>query len=213
MKQPAILIAGDATAECEALSGALREEFGLTAVVADGRPLVESVLAERPQVVLADVGVFDGQRIDAVVQIRKQWPGGRILFLTTHTTPACAREALAAGAAGFVLKHASVAELYAAIRTILNGGTYLPAEMMTPGSAAPATRSWVGPNPMLGLSRRQQEILPLLVEGLAPKEIAIRLGISHRTVEFHKYQTMMRLGCRTFPEMIRLAVEHGVRPG
>jgi DNA-binding NarL/FixJ family response regulator len=133
-----------------------------------------------------------------------------VLLVADRVTPESARAALAAGASGCLRRGGPLTELLAAIRTVLGGGTYVSAEMLAGGRAIVSPPS---EEPLAGLSRRQQEILRLLVAGLNPKAIAARIGISHRTVEFHKYQAMTRLGCKTFPEMIRLAVENGIKPG
>lgn len=190
-----------------------REEVSILWVGSEGPQGADAELSRRPDLVVAELASAESGGLDALARLRQRWPGVRILFLTAQASPAVARRALAEGASGFLLKQAPISEMMAAVRTVVLGGTYLPAEMMTDASAAADSLAQGGPGALPGLSRRQREILGHLVEGRSPKEIAGRLGISHRTVEFHKYQAMMRLGCRTFPELIRMAVEQGIRAG
>ena len=133
-----------------------------------------------------------------------------VVFLTMHRDVAFARRALAAGASGFVLKHAAPVELVTAIRAALTGKTYL-----TPVLAGEVLQdmkqSPEGPvDPIARLTARKREILRLLAEGRSAKEIGAKLEISTRTVEFHKYQMMETLGIRTNAELIHFALKHGL---
>ena len=121
-----------------------------------------------------------------------------------HTEPAYARRALEAGAAGYVLKHAAPQELLQALRVAADGGIFVSAEIAAEVFAAPGARP--ERDPASGLTPRQREILRLLVDGRSAKEIARLLDISHRTVEYHKYQAMDTLGVATNAELIQLAI-------
>jgi DNA-binding NarL/FixJ family response regulator len=140
-------------------------------------------------------------------------PESRIIFLSMYASPAYAAEALKAGAAGYVLKHCRLEELRQAIDTVLAGGRYL-----TPHIAQEAverlaqSRSRKEQPARPDLSARQREVLRLVAEGRAAKEIAARLGISVRTVEFHKANLSTRLGLRTTAELTRYAVGLGLVP-
>ena len=127
-----------------------------------------------------------------------------------HQEVAYARRALEAGAAGFVLKHSAPAELITAIRAALDGKTYL-----TPALAGEVIHAFqhakdAGGDPVSRLTPRQREILQLLAEGRSAKEIAGTLGISSRTVEFHKYQMMESLQLHSSAELIHFAIKQGV---
>ena len=111
---------------------------------------------------------------------------------------------------GFVLKHSASVELVAAIRAALQGKTYLTPQLA--GEVLEAIKE--GPDgagdPLGSLTPRQREVLQLLAEGSSAKEIGASLGISTRTVEFHKYQMMETLGIHTSAEMIHFAIKHGL---
>jgi DNA-binding NarL/FixJ family response regulator len=127
-----------------------------------------------------------------------------------HPEVAYARRALEAGALGYVLKHSAPSELIAAIRAALDGKTWL-----TPAVAGEVLQSMKGEpekagDPVASLTPRQREILQLLAEGRSAKEVGAALGVSARTVEFHKYQMMERLDLHTSAELVHFAIKHGI---
>jgi DNA-binding NarL/FixJ family response regulator len=154
--------------------------------------------------IVADISMPGLNGIDALRAMRREGLDVPVIFLTMHTEPAYARRALEAGAAGYVLKHAAPQELQQALQTAAQGGIFVSAEIAAEvfGSAGARPER----DPASGLTPRQREILRLLVDGRSAKEIARLLDISHRTVEYHKYQTMEALGVRTNAELIQLAV-------
>jgi DNA-binding NarL/FixJ family response regulator len=209
-RRPRLLLADDHVLVAEALKSLLAPEFDLVGVVEDGRELVEAVGKLRPDVIVADVTMPHLNGIDALAQLRQGGDRTPVVFLTMHRDVAFARRALEAGAAGFVLKHSAPAELTAAIRAALQGGTYL-----TPQLAGEVLESMKEgrertSDPIASLTPRQREVLQLLAEGRSAKEIAARLEISVRTVEFHKYQMMEALGIHNSAELIHVAIKHGL---
>lgn len=210
MNRPRVLLADDHRMVAEGLKSLLMAEFELVAVVEDGRALVEAARKLRPHVIVSDITMPNLNGMDALTQLKRDNPLVKVVFLTMHSEVAYARRALEAGASGFVLKHSAPAELVMAIRAALDGKTFItPAlagevlDSMRPGS--PKAR-----DPVVSLTPRQREILQLFAEGSSAKEIAARLGISTRTVEFHKYQMMGSLGISNSAELIHFAIKHGV---
>ncbi|NWG73552.1 MAG: response regulator transcription factor [Rubrivivax sp.] len=209
-RRPRVLLADDHRMVAEALKSLLAPEFELVGVVEDGRALVEAAAALRPDVVVADITMPQLNGIDALAQLRQRGDRVPVVFLTMHRDASFARRALDAGASGFVLKHSAPAELVSAIRAALDGKTYL-----TPQIAADVLESMKlepqQPGGALGaLTPRQREVLQLAAEGQSAKQIASALGISPRTVEFHKYQAMEALGLRSSAELIHFAIRHGL---
>jgi len=209
-RRPRLLLADDHVLVAEALKSLLAPEFDLVGVVEDGRELVEAAGKLRPDVIVADVTMPHLNGIDALAQLRQGGDRTPVVFLTMHRDVAFARRALEAGAAGFVLKHSAPAELIAAIRAALHGGTYL-----TPQLAGEVLESMKEgrertSDPIASLTPRQREVLQLLAEGRSAKEIAARLEISVRTVEFHKYQMMEALNIHNSAELIHVAIKHGL---
>jgi len=209
-RRPRLLLADDHVLVAEALKSLLAPEFDLVGVVEDGRELVEAAGKLRPDVIVADVTMPHLNGIDALLQLRQRGDRTPVVFLTMHRDVSFARRALEAGASGFVLKHSAPAELTAAIRAALQGGTYL-----TPQLAGEVLESMKEgrertSDPIASLTPRQREVLQLLAEGRSAKEIAARLEISVRTVEFHKYQMMEALGIHNSAELIHVAIKHGL---
>jgi DNA-binding NarL/FixJ family response regulator len=188
----------------------LSQEFELVDIVEDGRALIEAAKKLNPDVVVADISMPHLNGIEALVQLKREDPQVRVVFLTMHPEAAYARRALEAGASGYVLKHSAAAELTAAIRAALEGKTYV-----SPAVAGNVLRVMKDEpdqagNPVASLTPRQREILQLLAEGRSAKEIAGTLAISARTVEFHKYQMMETLDLHTNAELVHFALKHGI---
>ena len=121
-----------------------------------------------------------------------------------------ARRAVAAGAMGFVLKHSAVSELLFALHAALEGRTFI-----TPALTADVLRAMERDptglaDPVSAITPRQREILQLLAEGKSAKQIAAKLDISARTVEFHKYALMESVGAKNTAELIHFAIRHGI---
>ena len=209
MTKPRVLLADDHRIVTEGLKGILAEEFELVGIVENGRAMVDAARTLRPDVIVADISMPQLNGIDALAHLKRDNPAVRVVFLTMHRDAAYARRALEAGASGFVLKHSAPAELVLAVRAALQGRTFI-----TPDLAAEVLRTpnEKDTNPLAALTPRQREILQFLAEGKSAKEIAAGLGLSARTVEFHKYTLMDALGMENSAELIRFAVKHGLVP-
>ena len=210
MTRPRVLLADDHRLVADALKSLLEQEFELVAVVEDGRQLVETARRLRPDVIVADITMPHLNGIDALVQLRKDNPAVRVVFLTMHKDAAYARRALDAGACGYVLKHSAQAELFLAVRAALDGETFisptLAGEVFHDLKISPT-------DPAAALTPRQREILQLFAEGCSAKEIGSQLDISPRTVEFHKYQLMDSLKLQSSSELIHFAIKNGIIVG
>ncbi|MBP1602015.1 MAG: two component transcriptional regulator, LuxR family [Acidobacteria bacterium] len=210
VSRPRVLLADDHLLVAEGLKSLLSTEFELVGVVEDGRALVEAARKLRPDVIVADITMPHLNGIDALAQLKQDDEQVRVVFLTMHPEVAYARRALEAGALGYVLKHSAPSELIAAIRAALDGKTWL-----TPAVAGEVLQSMKGEpekagDPVASLTPRQREILQLLAEGRSAKEVGAALGVSARTVEFHKYQMMERLDLHTSAELVHFAIKHGI---
>ncbi len=208
--RPRVLLADDHRLVAEGLRSLLSQDFDLVEVVEDGRALVAAAKRLHPDVVVADIAMPMLNGIDALLQLKRDNPAVKVVILTMHQEVAYARRALEAGALGYVLKHSAPAELVMAIRAALAGKTYL-----TPALAGEVLRALQSEprraeEPTARLTPRQREILQLLAEGRSAKETANTLGISPRTVEFHKYQMMETLGLHNSAELVHFAIKHGI---
>jgi DNA-binding NarL/FixJ family response regulator len=179
-------------------------------MVEDGRALLEAAQKVGPDIVILDVSMPLLNGIDAAMKLKKVQPSVKIIFVTMHSDADYVRSAFEAGASGYLLKRSAVDELEHAIRTVWSGHTYITPliakdlldVLLTAGSKQPQQKRT--------LTFRQREVLQLLAEGKTAKDIALRLKISTRTVEFHKAQIMEQLNLRTTADLIRYALTHGV---
>jgi DNA-binding NarL/FixJ family response regulator len=210
MTRPRVLLADDHRIVLAGLEALLAADYELVGRAPDGRSLLELARTTPADFIVADISMPGLNGIDALQAMRREGVDVPVIFLTMHTEPAYARRALEAGAAGYVLKHAAPQELLQALRVAADGGVYISREIAADVLAAPGRRP--ERDPASGLTPRQREIIVLLVEGRSAKEIAKLLDISHRTVEYHKYQAMEALGVKTNAELIQIALRLRIFP-
>jgi len=206
-----LLLADDHNIVIEGLRRILdHPDFEIAGVVNNGRSLLRAAKEIQPDIIIADITMPLLNGIDAARQIRKSNPDVKIIFLTMHPDVTFATEALAAGGSGYVLKNSAADELVTAIREAIQGRTYITKSIAEAVKHGLSSRSNTWRNPLDKLTWRQREVLQLLAEGLQVKEIAVKLNLSPRTVEFHKYRIMEELGLRTAAEIARYAARHGI---
>ena len=136
-------------------------------------------------------------------------PEVKLIFLTVNEDPDLAAEAVRLGASGYLLKSSATGELFTAIGHALAGKTYVTPLVTRGVPLAAFLRKAADPREEK-LTPRQREVLQLVAEGRAMKEIADLLRITARTVAFHKYTLMEQLGLRTNAELVQYAVGHGL---
>jgi len=160
------------------------------------------VRGHHPQVLVLDLNLPGGSSLQHIPTIRAESPDTQIVVLTMQNEPAYAREALGAGALGYVLKEAAENELVEAVRRAAVGDTYLNPRLGARVAAEPP------PGPPDGLSEREVDVLRMISLGYTNAEIAEQLYLSVRTVETHRahIQQKLRLGSRA--ELVRYALDH-----
>lgn len=162
------------------------------------------VRGHHPQVLVLDLNMAGELTIEAIPQIREESPETQIVVLTMQTEPAFAREALAAGALGYVLKDAAEHELVEAVRNAAAGESYLNPRLGARIAAEPP------PGPPDDLSAREVEVLTLIARGHTNTEIAEQLYLSVRTVETHRSHIQQKLRLTTRSELVGYAIERGL---
>ena len=202
-RRPTILIADDHTIVAEGLVKLLSRRFDVVATVADGTALVEAAERLRPDIIIADLEMPSLSGLEALERLKKRGVASKFVILTMHKEASVAARAMRAGASAFLLKHSAGNELIDAIDEVLDGRTYLsPAVTKDILAALDEGRS-----DKIELTRRQRDVLRLIVEGRRMKEIAAILDLSARTVETHKYEMMRVLGVQSTAELVALAVK------
>jgi two-component system response regulator NreC len=180
------------------------EGFEVAAEAADLTGARREVVLHHPDVLVLDLNLPEGSSLGSIPELREKFPGTQIVVLTMQNEPAYAREALSAGALGYVLKEAAETELVEAVRRAAAGDTYLNPRLGARVAAEPP------PGPPDGLSERELEVLRMIALGHTNAEIGKQLYLSVRTVETHRahIQQKLRLGSRA--ELVRYALDHGL---
>ena len=204
-----LLLADDHDLLLEAFRRLLEPEFDVLGGVTDGEALVDKALELRPDAVLCDIAMPRLSGLQAARRIHEHLPAIRFIFLTMHDDPELASEAFRAGAAAYVLKSSPARDLLLAIRTALSGSTYLSPSLSQP-TVVPANRRLSDVTDARTISPRAREVLRLLAGGRTMKETAARLGITPRTVAFHKYRLMQQLSLRSSAELVQFAVRRRI---
>jgi two-component system response regulator NreC len=160
--------------------------------------------AYRPHVLVLDLNMPGEPSLPAIPRLRQNSPETNIVVLTMQNDPAYAREALRAGAVGYVLKEAADTELVEAVRLAAAGRTYLNPELGARLAAEPLTPTSAPDD----LSARELEVLKLLALGHTNGEIAAALYLSVRTVESHRANIQRKTGRMTRADLVAYAREH-----
>jgi two-component system response regulator NreC len=160
------------------------------------------VLGHHPDVLVLDLNMPGGSSLEHIPTIRTEFPDTQIVVLTMQNEPAYARQALSAGALGYVLKEAAEEELVEAINRAAVGDTYLNPRLGARVAAEPP------PGPPDGLSEREVDVLRLIALGYTNAEIGEQLHLSVRTVETHRAHVQQKLTLTTRSDLVRYALEH-----
>src|ERR1700722_15050251 len=207
-----ILLADDHVLILDGFRSALQPQYEVVGVAKDGRALVEAAERLKPEVVVLDISMPLLNGFEAALQIKKALPHAKLIFLSQHLNPAYLKQALKAGASGYVLKSGATEELQKAISTALRGQTYITTAFGDDVVARIWNREGEVNNEAEDLTDRQREILQLIVEGRGNKEIAEVLHLSVKTIEFHRARIMLKLGVHTVAELTKVSLQRGLIP-
>lgn len=209
-----LLLADDHQMMREGLRSLIAQEDGMDVVGEsdNGRDTVKMAARLAPHVVVMDVAMPDMNGIEATRQITDANAGTAIIALSGHSNRGFVREMLTAGASAYVLKNRACEELVRAVREVVNGRKYL-----SPDIARGVVDDYVelssslGDNPAFTvLTNREREVLQQIAEGRTTKDIADALGVSAKTVETHRRNTMEKLDIHSVAQLTKYAVREGV---
>jgi DNA-binding NarL/FixJ family response regulator len=178
------------------------EVVGEAATRTAARDLVE---ATRPDVLLLDLTLPDGDALPLVESLRTSHPELRVIILTMHSDPESVRQALAAGASGYLVKGAHMEEVVSAIRAVAQGQRYLHSSV-TGAIVDDSIRLYRNGQ----ISVREREILRLFASGHPPADIGQMVGISVNTVRRHIANISEKLGVHGNNALTRYAIRHGI---
>ena len=180
----------------------------VVAEAGDGREAIQFVREYTPDIVLMDIAMPGMNGLEATQDLTKSQPKVPVIILSIYSDEEHVYQALRAGASGYLLKGAAIEELELAIRAIAQGETYLSPPVSKPVIMEYIRRTNIGTGE--NLSPRQAEVLKLIAEGKAMKQIALDLAISVKTVETHRMAVMTRLGVKDVAGLVRYAIKMGL---
>lgn len=192
---------------------ALLDNIGTVEVVAetgDGRQVLRLVKEHQPRLVLLDIAMPSLNGLEAAARIHRDFPDTAVIMLSMHANEEYVLQALRAGASGYLVKDAATAELEIALRSVINGKTYLSPSISKTLIDEYLGNSAKARSPLERLTARQREILQLVAEGRTTRQIAELLSVSVKTVETHRAQLMDRLEIRDIPGLVRYAIRTGL---
>ena len=188
-------------------------DFQLVGEAGDGLEAVQLAERLKPDVLVIDLMMPSLNGLEATRQVGQRSPCTRVVVLSMHANEAYVLEALRNGAAGYVLKDSSAADLVQAVREVAAGRRYLSSSLSERAIEAYIQKATdVTPDPYEMLTNREREVLHLAAEGYTNTEIADQLSISPRTAETHRANLMHKLGLRTHTDLIRYALRRGILP-
>lgn len=183
----------------------------VAAEASDGREALDLVQAHQPDIVFMDISMKGLNGLEATARITKEFPKTRVIILSMHSTEEYFWQAIKAGASGYLLKKAAVAELPAALKRVVGGEIYLAREISGRlVQKLPLQQIAHQKGPLEKLTERQREILQLIAEGQTTKAIALILKVSPKTVEYHRSKLMERLNIFDIPGLVRFALKSGL---
>jgi len=215
MKRITILLVEDHKIVREGLQIILKliDDFEVVGEARDGRQAVVLAKKLRPAVVLMDISLPLLNGLEATRQILKAVPGTKVLILSAHDDDAYVTSAIESGAAGFLLKQTSADEVCQAIQEVQKGKTFFsPAVSMRRNRLNPQPSGLAGRynKKVAHLTSREMEVLQLIAEGRANKQIAADLSISIKTVEKHRVRLMQKLDIHDIAGLTRYAISAGI---
>jgi len=187
----------------------MRDDIEVVAEASDGPGAFEIVDRDRPDVLVLDISLGDTDAIPLIPSLLARSPRLKVVVLTMHRDGETVRQALLAGAAGYVVKGAHSSELTDAILAVARGQRYLHSSVTA--TVIDDSMRWLQRGDPL--SAREREVLSLLASGQSAVEISGALGISAHTVRRHVANLALKLGLHGRAALVRYALEHGIVRG
>lgn len=206
-----VLVADDHAIVRTGIRHVLESEPGFTVVgeAATGAEAIELAESLHPDVAVLDISMPGATGLQVTGELRRLAPDTRVLILSMHDNTEYVLESVRAGAHGYILKDTAATELRGAIHAVRRGESYFSPPIARRLTAV--VRGITEEQDLLGqLSGRERQVLVGVAQGRTNREIALELGISHRTVETHRESLMRKLGIRTVAGLTRVALEAGL---
>ena len=183
--------------------------FEVVGETSNGEEAVEIAKSKNPAIVLMDVNMTPINGFEATKLIRKYSPDSKVIGVSMHSMPAYAKRMIQSGGMGYVTKNSSKEELIEAIVEVNNGQQYICEEVKNIVVHHEMDETG-GPPDLNLLSQREIDIVNLIKDGLSSKEIALKLDISLKTVEVHRYNILKKLNLKNTAALVNFINTHGL---
>lgn len=187
-----------------------RKDIKIVGETGDAREVISQARELRPHVILMDIDMPHVNGLAVTRLLGDKLPEIKVLILSIHESPEYVRQAIQSGACGYIYKGASAADFACAVEAVYRGEVYFTPEMVRLTLDPPGCENANGNR--FQLTSREQEVLVQVAEGWSNREIAGRLGVSERTVEFHRGQLKSKLNLHSAAGLTRFAVAQGWVP-
>jgi DNA-binding NarL/FixJ family response regulator len=215
MSSVAIILADDHAVVRHGLRSLVEREHSYTVVgeAADGPAAIELVARLSPDVLVVDLQMPGMSGLEVIRQVRQGGPPPQVLVLSMHADALYVREALRAGATGYVLKQAPAAEFLQAVREVAHGRRYLSRALVEDLFDTYLDQVGAGvDDPYELLTDSERAVLKLAALGLTSAAIADQLALSPRTVETYRTNLLHKLDLRNQTDLVRYAIKRGIIP-
>jgi len=204
-----VLIAEDHRLVAELCKVLLEPEFDVVGIANNGRELIRLALDVRPDVVIVGISMAIFNGLDTGRRLKEMLPNVKLVYLTMQSSEELAAEAMLLGASGYVVKTCTASEFMLAVRSVLRGKSYI-CSAVSEDKVNSLVWERKGRSFHKEVTPRERDVLRLLVEGRQMKEVGDILGISLRTVAYHKYKMWEKLGIKTDAELVRYAMNNHI---
>lgn len=208
-----VLLVDDHTILRDGLQAMLSSEpdFEVVGAEADGREALRRIAQLKPDLVVMDLNMPKSSGMEIIAQLKRAHPSVRVVALTFHKEDRYIHATLEAGADGYVLKEDSRAELFAALRSVMSGKSFLSPSICNTVVSAYLTGPERPPDqaPWDVLTPRERQVMKLIAEGNRTKEIATYLSLSRKTVEKHRTNLMKKLDLHSVSAVTAYAITNG----
>ncbi len=208
MKKIRILLADDHALVRDGMKTLLKDvsDFYVVGEASDGMEVIKKTEELTPDIVTLDISMPGMNGLDTIEVLHRRFPKTKILVLTMHENEEYAYQVFKSGAGGYLLKNSDKKDLITAIRTVQKGDRYFSRSV----SAVTEKDYDAEKKSSIPLTRREKEILRLIVDGMTNQEIADKLFISPRTVDTHRSNLMQKLDIKNTAGLVRFAIENGI---
>jgi DNA-binding NarL/FixJ family response regulator len=183
-------------------------DISVVGEASNGIEAIEQVAALRPDVIVLDMSMPELSGLQAISEILRRSPGTKVLVLSMYDEPSYVRNAIRAGAHGYMLKNAVEVDLAEGVRRVAAGHRCLSESLV----AAKVLDGEESENPLDRLTNRERQVLQLIAQARSNKEIAQILDISVNTVNVHRTNLMKTLDLHSTAELVLFSVKHGLAP-